>query len=608
MWAIVGSSGFEHFEQFEVIETLSRETPFGLCAEGFYRVKVAEEEALFLCRNGEHSQQLPSHVNHRANIYAIKAHGANAMLALSSVCSVRDELCPGEMVVPYQFIDRSKGGRKVTFCEDGLLAYISLTHPICEKAANILKEQRDTFAFQMHFGQAYVCIDGPQFPTMIDARCFQAMGGGIIGMSSFPEFALAREAGIHYLPCHFVVDYVPWAPEVNNVGAILDVRHQNHIKALALCRWVVTNLGQFAEHDRSKHGLVNSINAANLDLTDQQMAWLRVLGDGVVTGTQSTNFPELSQRFPHACQPIPETLQTLINFVNKYAHDSDYTVDTARKESLSLHHYAGDGPDIASVKTFSIKGQTRSITVRCYHPSPHSVLPAIVYAHGGGFISGDLTAFDAFCRGLADVTQQAVIAVEYALAPEHPYPAGVDDVYDVCVWLVNHGQDLKVATDALNLIGDSGGGNFAAVVTARAIQSRAFQVNNLVLIYPSVDLTHDVQSMETFAVGYLVEASKVRYHRAQYVPQGMDNKNPELSPYYSDQLAAFPNTMIVSAAYDPLRDEALLFADKLSREGVRVVHKHFPTMIHGFINFAKLVPDEMTTLYGDIRDFLQADH
>ncbi|MDC0535962.1 MTAP family purine nucleoside phosphorylase, partial [Francisellaceae bacterium] len=183
MWAIIGSSGFEQFDEFEVIENLPRETPFGLCSNGLQKIKVHGKTFLFLPRTSAGENVLPSNIKNRANIYALKKHGATSILALSSVRSLRPELKPGEMVVPYQFIDRTKLPRYSTFCDDNLLAYVSLAHPISEEIANQIKKDAK-FDFVTHYGQAYVCIEGPQFPTMLDAKCFQSMGAGVIGMTA----------------------------------------------------------------------------------------------------------------------------------------------------------------------------------------------------------------------------------------------------------------------------------------------------------------------------------------------------------------------------------------------------------------------------------------
>ncbi|MFZ9035551.1 MAG: alpha/beta hydrolase fold domain-containing protein [Francisellaceae bacterium] len=605
MWAIIGSSGFESFDEFEIIETLARETPFGLCSNGLYRIKVGGQEALFLCRTGQNENLLPGKINYQANIYALKKYGATAILALSSVRSLREELKPGDMVVPYQYIDRTRGNRVSTFCDDGILTYVSLTHPISEEAAESLKAQKAQFAFDMHFGQAYVCIEGPQFPTMLDARCYQSMGGGIIGMTAFPEFALAREAGIHYLPCHFIVDYVPWGNDIENIDCILEIRHGNYDKARSMAQWVVNKLIDYANDDCNQQGVAASMAMMSNRLTPRQASWFDVLAKSNSRIIEPVAKARYELTLYHDLKPIPKKLQDLLNFINKYRKDMVETLASARKSASSLSLYGGEKIAIASVRDFSVKLKEHEVDVRLYHPDPARHLPIVVYAHGGGFISGSIDSFDDPCRALAYATDRIVVSVEYRLAPEHPYPQGLDDVYEVALWIYKHAADIKGSTDDFSLIGDSAGANLVALAAEKSRESNAFKIDNLVLIYPTTDLTHETRSMQEFAQGYSLDAEKVRWYNAQYLPADIDKKDPAISPFYIRDVSLFPRTFVITAGYDPLRDEGLLFAQKLESAGVEMHHYHFDNMIHGFINFAKLVPEECQVLYQRIDRFLK---
>ncbi|WP_119343226.1 alpha/beta hydrolase fold domain-containing protein [Facilibium subflavum] len=604
MWAITGSSGFESFDEFEILETLPRETPFGLCSNGLYRIKVGEKEALFLCRTGQGENRLPTKINYKANIYALKKYGATALLALSSVRSLNETLKPGDMVIPYQFIDRTKGIRQFTFCDDGLLAYVSLTHPISEEIANKIKEKQKDFDFAMHFSQAYVCIDGPQFPTMLDARCYQSMGAGIIGMTAFPEFALAREAGMHYVPCNFIVDYVPWRLDIENNDCILQTRSENYDKAKKIISWVIHNLHSYAKKDCNDMGIASSISSLNDRLTPTQASWFNVLAKS--NSELKALKPQEKLKLYHDTKPIPMKLQNLLSFVNKYKKEGSETIDSVRKTASSLILYSGVKQQIASVRDFTLKLGKREVAVRLYHPDPAKHLPVIIYTHGGGFVSGSVDAFDAPCRSLSHATNRVVVAVDYHLAPEHPYPQGLNDVYDVANWVYHHAEDIKASNEDLTMVGDSSGGNYTALSVYKAHQTGDFKVSNQVLIYPTTDLSHQTASMRQFAQGYLLEAKRVFWYNAQYKPEDMDGKSPEISPLYLQDLSVMPRTMVITAGYDPLRDEGLLFAQKLLKLGVDTHHYHFDNMIHGFINFAKLVPEETQFLYQRIERFL--DH
>src|SRR5262245_28382290 len=126
MFAIIGGSGFEKFDGFETLELLARETPFGPTSSGFKKVRIGGREALFISRHGEHHEVTPTEINYRANIFALKAHGARAVISFSAVGSLQEELAPGDLVIPTQYIDRTKGLRKHTFCGDGLVGHMSL--------------------------------------------------------------------------------------------------------------------------------------------------------------------------------------------------------------------------------------------------------------------------------------------------------------------------------------------------------------------------------------------------------------------------------------------------------------------------------------------------
>src|SRR5688572_26964045 len=133
MWGIIGGSGFEKFDDFEVVELLPRETPFGLASSGFKRVRINGKEALFLSRHGEHHELTPMEVNYRANVFAFKKFGADAVVSFSAVGSLHQQYKPGDLVIASQYIDRTKGIRKHTFCGEGIVGHMSLAHPVSLK-------------------------------------------------------------------------------------------------------------------------------------------------------------------------------------------------------------------------------------------------------------------------------------------------------------------------------------------------------------------------------------------------------------------------------------------------------------------------------------------
>lgn len=245
MLGVIGGSGFEKFDEFETVQLLDRETPFGLAASGFKKVRVEGKEFLFLSRHGDHHEHLPSEINNRANIFAFKKLGARAIVSFSAVGSLQQEYAPGDLVIPYQYIDRTKSIRKHTFLGEGLIGHVSLAKPICEVMANRLIEIAKQLPFKTHFGQTYVCIEGPYFSTKAESNSYRMMQAQIIGMSNFPEYALAREAGLPYLPCCFVTDYDCWDDNIPHVTVeeVIKVMKKNNSKAFSVLKLILNSSG-----------------------------------------------------------------------------------------------------------------------------------------------------------------------------------------------------------------------------------------------------------------------------------------------------------------------------------------------------------------------------
>lgn len=279
MLGIIGGSGFEKFEEFETLELLDRETPFGLASSGFKKVRVEQKEFLFISRHGDHHEHLPSEINYRANIFALKKYGATAVVSFSAVGSLQKEMAPGDLVVPFQYIDRTKSLRAHTFLGQGLIGHVSLAKPICEIMAGRLKELAIAFQFKTHFGQTYVCIEGPYFSTKAESNTYRQMQADIIGMSNFPEYALAREAGLPYLPCCFVTDYDCWDDSIPHVTVeeVIKVMRQNNSKAFTILKTILKTSqiekGSLAYDGGLKTGLFMPIEAIPAD----KKPWVQLL-------------------------------------------------------------------------------------------------------------------------------------------------------------------------------------------------------------------------------------------------------------------------------------------------------------------------------------------
>lgn len=280
MLAIIGGSGFEKFDAFETVRSLDRETPFGDAASGLKIVRIDGQEALFLSRHGEHHEWLPSEVNYRANIFALKKHGAKAIVSFSAVGSLEKACKPGDLVIPSQYIDRTKSLRQHSFCGGGIVGHVSLAKPVC----HIMKEHARALmtkeSFEGHFDKTYVCVEGPYFSTQAESHSYRALGAHIIGMTNFPEYGLAREAGLPYLPCCFVTDYDCWDDGIPHVTVdeVIRVMKGNNAKAFSLLRALLKEKAALWEGSVAPEGgLRTGLFMPREKVPADKKAWLDVL-------------------------------------------------------------------------------------------------------------------------------------------------------------------------------------------------------------------------------------------------------------------------------------------------------------------------------------------
>lgn len=280
MWAIIGGSGFESFEEFKTIEELPRKTPFGKTSKGFKIVEVDGKELLFIPRHGSHHDKLPTEVNYRANIYALKMHGATKLISFSAVGSLQNQYAPGDLVIPEQFIDRTKGVRPSTFCGDGVVGHVSLANPVTKIFLSAMEELAPQFDFKTHVGQTLVVMEGPQFSTKAESNLYRSWKTDIIGMTSYPEFALAREAGLAYLNCCFVTDYDCWKEDIPHVTVeqVMVVMKENNKKAFATAKALMNyNRPEVQHATEIEHGLRNALMSDKEQMTSEQRDWIDIL-------------------------------------------------------------------------------------------------------------------------------------------------------------------------------------------------------------------------------------------------------------------------------------------------------------------------------------------
>lgn len=271
MWAIIGGTGFEKFEGFQKVEELERNTPFGDTSIGFKKVSLEGIEALFIPRHGAHHDLLPTEVNYRANIYALKKYGATKLLGFSAVGSLVNECAPGDLVIPTQFIDRTKGIRKVSYCGEGLVGHVSLAEPVTSSFVNEIKEVSPNFTFKTHLEKTLVVMEGPQFSTKAESNLYRSWSADIIGMTSYPEFALAREAGLAYMNCCFVTDYDCWKDDIPHVTVeeVMRVMKENNKKAFHVAKAMLHSKNQQVQNATELEGGLKSALMTPLESMSQ---------------------------------------------------------------------------------------------------------------------------------------------------------------------------------------------------------------------------------------------------------------------------------------------------------------------------------------------------
>ena len=221
--------------------------------------------------------------------------------------------------------------------------------------------------------------------------------------------------------------------------------------------------------------------------------------------------------------------------------------------------------------------------MRIYRPSTEVGLPVTVFFHGGGWVVGDLESHDHCCRVIAAKADCVVVAIDYRLAPEAKFPAAIDDAWAATEWVATHGDELNVDTSRLAVAGDSAGGNLAAVVANISRDHEHVEIIQQALIYPVTDGTCDRPSMTENAEGYLLSRNAMDWFHEHYTVTVEDLSDPRYSPIFSD-LAGAPPAVVVTAGFDPLRDQGNAYAAKLVEAGVDVDHMEYAGMFHGFFS------------------------
>jgi acetyl esterase len=251
-------------------------------------------------------------------------------------------------------------------------------------------------------------------------------------------------------------------------------------------------------------------------------------------------------------------------------------------------------PALPRVEDIRIPGPAGEIPARVYAPSTGGApLPAVTYFHGGGWVQGDLETHHGLCARLARHAGALVVAVDYRLAPEHKFPAAVEDCLAAYRWLRARGRDVGADPGRVAVAGDSAGGNLSAVVSQLAASDGTPVPTGQVLIYPAVDFSFETDSHRDLVDGHVIPRDRVVWYAEQYLRNDADKADLRASPLRAPSLAGQPPTLIVTAGFDPLREEGRAYGDRLREAGVDVVYREYPGQIHAFVSLTKAIPQGM---------------
>jgi len=252
---------------------------------------------------------------------------------------------------------------------------------------------------------------------------------------------------------------------------------------------------------------------------------------------------------------------------------------------------------MAEVRDLSIGGPAGPIGLRLYRPESAAALaPALVYYHGGGWVIGDLDTHDVLCRELAHRSGCVVVAVDYRLAPEHRFPAAVDDCLAATRWVQAQAATLGIDASRIALGGDSAGGNLATVTAIGLRDSGGFKPRFQLLIYPGTDMRAVAPSHTSNGQGYMLTADTIAYFRGKYIPSESNWSDWRASPLLHPDLSKLPPALVITAGFDPLRDEGRQYADALSKAGVPTQCVCFERQIHGFITMGRVIEESNTAV------------
>jgi acetyl esterase len=302
---------------------------------------------------------------------------------------------------------------------------------------------------------------------------------------------------------------------------------------------------------------------------------------------------------------------TLLQLMTKMMPEPHKLALKAQRElqDAGAKAFMGKPEKVSKVEDLKIPGPAGQIPIRVYTPEGKGPFPIFVYFHGGGFVMGNVQQTDNICKAVANKASCVVVSVEYRLAPEYKHPAAVDDSYSATKWVSENANKINGDPARIAVGGDSAGGNLAAVVSLKARDEKAKFPIYQVLIYPETDLSgFNTSSWKEFSDGYAPTKGDVVWYMEQYFEKGQDRRAPYASPLLAPELSNLPPALIITAGFDPLRDEGEAYGEKLKKSGVPVKVSRYAGMIHSFIVMDRVLDkakDAWNEIAMSLRDVFQ---
>lgn len=259
------------------------------------------------------------------------------------------------------------------------------------------------------------------------------------------------------------------------------------------------------------------------------------------------------------------------------------SVQEARDRVVRFGKLSGPGEPVARVEDRAIPGPRGDIPIRIYTPIGDGPFPLYVYFHGGGFVTGSIETADVACRARANAVKCIVVSVDYRLAPEHKFPAAVEDAYAATNWVSKNASSFNGDAQRLAVGGNSAGGNLASVVSLIARDKGTPRVIFQLIMVPMTNYSFDTKSYQEYANGYGMTFAALKWFWNHYLQTETDGENPQASPLRAKDLTSLPPALVLNAEYDPLRDEGEAYAMRLRDAGVPVTYKCYEGMVHFFL-------------------------